>query len=296
MINATDIRPQMDVIGSDGAHVGTVDHLEGDRIKLTRVGSADDRHHYVPLSAVSRIDSHVHLNSTAAALGIGTAGAAAASAHEGPLPPTKNRAVDDPKPRGNFYLPWIVGIVGLVLLILLLRSCLQDEPPAATAEAPPVLSDAADTPPVAVERVTLPDGRTLDLAPQTLNYELQRYLASNDPAPRTFTFDRLNFATGSAEIRSQDVPTVEALAGILAAYPAARIRLVGYTDSQGNAAANEELGEDRAEAVEDALEARGIDDDRIETASGGQANPAGSNRTADGRLENRRTELIVTRK
>ena len=36
---------------------------------------------------------------------------------------------------------------------------------------------AAATPPVAVEKVALPDGQTVDLAPNTLNYELQRFLA-----------------------------------------------------------------------------------------------------------------------
>jgi len=299
VFKATDIHPHMKVRGSDGADIGTVDNVEGDRIKLTRADAADGQHHYVPLSAVSRVDSHVHLSSTGAALGIGTAAGAAAGgagAHDGPLPATKNRAVDNPKPRGNFYLPWIVGIIGIVLLFLLLRSCFQDDAPGTSASTPPAAVEAATTPALPVEAVALPDGRSVQLAPQTLNYELQRFLASGEPAPRTFTFDQLNFDTGSAVIRPQDVATIDALGQILAAYPNARVRLVGYTDTQGASASNAELGEDRAEAVEDALETRGIDDDRIEAASGGEANPVGANATSEGRLENRRTELVVTRK
>ena len=57
------IKGQMEVVGSDGAHVGTVDHLEGDeRIKLTRDDAADGRHHFIPTRWVDHVDSTVHLN------------------------------------------------------------------------------------------------------------------------------------------------------------------------------------------------------------------------------------------
>ncbi len=53
------ISEHMEVIGADGAHVGTVDHLDGDRIKLTKAdsgeGSHAGHHHYVPLSQVSGV-------------------------------------------------------------------------------------------------------------------------------------------------------------------------------------------------------------------------------------------------
>ena len=59
----------MDVIASDGAKIGTVDHCEGpDRIKLAKTTSPDGQHHYVPLSSVDHVDAHVHLNKTAAAV------------------------------------------------------------------------------------------------------------------------------------------------------------------------------------------------------------------------------------
>jgi hypothetical protein len=63
MIGTSTIKEHMEVVGSDGRHVGTVDHLEGeDRIKLTRSDSPDGRHHFVPLSWVSRVDDQVHLS------------------------------------------------------------------------------------------------------------------------------------------------------------------------------------------------------------------------------------------
>lgn len=51
--------------GAVGVHVGTVDHLEGDYIKLTRKDSDDERHHWIPLSWVDRVDDKaVYLEKT----------------------------------------------------------------------------------------------------------------------------------------------------------------------------------------------------------------------------------------
>ncbi|MFV0623700.1 DUF2171 domain-containing protein [Sphingomonas sp. ac-8] len=309
MVETSQIRPHMEVLGSDGAHVGTVDHIEGDRIKLARRDSPDGDHHYVPLSAVARVDAHVHLDRTAAALGlVGVATATAATTGDAtaasPLPPVKNRAVEGSAPRRNFYLPWIVGLVGLVLLLLLLtKACSPDR-------TEPVASDTAMTAPYAaepaapatgtaalpVEQVTLPGGRTISAEPNSLNYALQAYLASNAPAPRTFTFDKLNFDIGSAAIRAQDQANVDALAEILNAYPEARAQVVGYTDTTGTGRGNAELGQQRGEAVAQALIAKGVDRSRIAAASGGENAPVDTNATAQGRFENRRTELIVIAK
>ncbi len=152
------------------------------------------------------------------------------------------------------------------------------------------------TPPVAIKHVVLPGGKTVDLQPQTLNYDLQEYLASNAAAPRSFTFDKLNFDTASAQIRADDQPTLAALAQILAAYPKAGVRLVGYADARGSDAANAKLGADRAAAVGAALTGAGIAAVRITTASGGDSNPVASNQTASGQFQNRRTDLVVTAK
>ena len=60
--STSEIREHMDVIGSCGNKVGSVDHVEGSLIKLTRKDSPDGQHHYVPLDWVARVDAHVHLN------------------------------------------------------------------------------------------------------------------------------------------------------------------------------------------------------------------------------------------
>lgn len=64
MQNASNIHEHMEVLGKDGMHVGTVDHMEGgDRIKLTRNDpAANGQHHFIPLAWVERVDGRVHLN------------------------------------------------------------------------------------------------------------------------------------------------------------------------------------------------------------------------------------------
>jgi hypothetical protein len=56
------IKEHMEVIGADGAHVGTVDHLEGNRIKLTKKdsgeGSHEGHHHYIAMALVADIEGN----------------------------------------------------------------------------------------------------------------------------------------------------------------------------------------------------------------------------------------------
>ncbi|URW75492.1 DUF2171 domain-containing protein [Sphingomonas donggukensis] len=60
MADASAIREHMEVIGADGVHVGTVDHVEGDRIKLTKKdsgeGSHKGHHHFISLGLVADVE------------------------------------------------------------------------------------------------------------------------------------------------------------------------------------------------------------------------------------------------
>ena len=58
MADASSIREHMEVIGADGVHVGTVDKVEGGRIKLTKQDSGTHKghHHYLPLSLVAEVE------------------------------------------------------------------------------------------------------------------------------------------------------------------------------------------------------------------------------------------------
>lgn len=60
MADQSKIREGMEVIGADGVHVGTVDRVEGDRIKLIRAdagqGSHRGHHHFLSLGLVAGLD------------------------------------------------------------------------------------------------------------------------------------------------------------------------------------------------------------------------------------------------
>ncbi|WP_066805984.1 DUF2171 domain-containing protein [Sphingomonas asaccharolytica] len=66
MTDLSQIKEHMEVIGADGVHVGTVDHVEGDRIKLTKKDSGADveegqgshagHHHYISQGLIAGIE------------------------------------------------------------------------------------------------------------------------------------------------------------------------------------------------------------------------------------------------
>ena len=65
VVDTARIVEHMDVIGSDGTKIGTVDHLDGpDKIKLAKNTAPDGQHHYIPVSWIDHIDTHVHLKAT----------------------------------------------------------------------------------------------------------------------------------------------------------------------------------------------------------------------------------------
>lgn len=66
MVDPSQIKEHADVIGADGVHVGTVDHVQGDRIKLTKKDSGDQRHHFISMGLVADIeDGTVRLSANA---------------------------------------------------------------------------------------------------------------------------------------------------------------------------------------------------------------------------------------
>ena len=69
MADLTQITEHMDIVGADGVHVGTVDKVEGDRIKMTKAdsGSHGDHHHYLSGGLVAAVEGNqVRLSATGA--------------------------------------------------------------------------------------------------------------------------------------------------------------------------------------------------------------------------------------
>ena len=71
MAGFDDVKEGMEVIGADGVHVGTVDRVEGDKIKLTKKdsgqGSHEGHHHYLSRGLVAEVEGNqVRLSATGA--------------------------------------------------------------------------------------------------------------------------------------------------------------------------------------------------------------------------------------
>ncbi|WP_163397688.1 DUF5723 family protein [Flavobacterium fluviatile] len=104
------------------------------------------------------------------------------------------------------------------------------------------------------------------------------------------------FPTGKATLdvadKGQNSGRLDAIKEILKNYPNAKFAVNGHTDNVGNAKANQKLSEQRAKAVMDALIAKGVNPANLTSNGYGSTKPVKSNKTAAGRAENRRTEIV----
>ncbi|ACC43040.1 outer membrane protein a OmpA [Mycobacterium marinum M] len=80
----------------------------------------------------------------------------------------------------------------------------------------------------------------------------------------------------------------------LRACPDAKVTVNGYTDNSGSEGLNIPLSAQRAQTVADFLVAHGVPTDHITAKGLGSANPIASNDTAEGRIKNRRVEIVVS--
>jgi outer membrane protein OmpA-like peptidoglycan-associated protein len=102
--------------------------------------------------------------------------------------------------------------------------------------------------------------------------DLQTYLSSKDPAPRTFTFDRLTFEPGSSDVQPADEQTIHALANAFKRHADVQARVIGYDDGQRSRQRHPGLGEQRAAAIVLALQTAGVSRSRLEPLAGRQDN------------------------
>jgi len=104
----------------------------------------------------------------------------------------------------------------------------------------------------------------------------------------------VSFDTGKATLKVSAQITLAKLAGLALVFPNVNMRVEGYTDSTGNAAANQKLSEARAKTVYDFLKSQGIADTRLAFQGLGQASPVADNATTEGRAKNRRVEIVAS--
>jgi len=148
-------------------------------------------------------------------------------------------------------------------------------------------------------KVKLPDGSELNVPSRGVEARLVSYL-NDSSAPVSdntwFDFDRLLFDTGRATLQPASQEQLTNIAEILKAYPQVKIRIGGYTDNTGDAAANVQLSQQSADKVMEELTRLGIDPARMNAKGFGDENPIADNSTEEGRQKNRRISLRVIAK
>ena len=102
----------------------------------------------------------------------------------------------------------------------------------------------------------------------------------------------VHFDFDKAVIRPVDRPVLDEAAETLKANPNVKVYVNGYCDAIGKRAYNLKLSQRRAEAVAGYLEDKGIPASQLIPQGFGKTHFVATNRTAEGRAENRRVELV----
>lgn len=159
--------------------------------------------------------------------------------------------------------------------------------PATTAPAttaPPTTAPATTAPPTTAAGATAPTTTApLSGTNKAISDQLASLVASS-PIP---------FETGSATLGAGANTVLDQIATLLNQATGVTIRIEGHTDSLGDATANQVLSESRANAVFEALAARGVARTAMTAAGLGSAQPIADNATAAGRATNRRVVFVL---
>lgn len=129
---------------------------------------------------------------------------------------------------------------------------------------------------------------------QQLSREVAALKAKQTPEGLVLTPRDIVFRPGSAELQPGGEASVQQIADFLRNNPDRKILIEGFTDSTGSASVNQQLSEQRADAVRLALAHDGVDQSRIEIRGMGPAQPIASNDNNSGRLLNRRVRIVIS--
>jgi len=103
----------------------------------------------------------------------------------------------------------------------------------------------------------------------------------------------VNFDFNKASLRPESLPILSNAAEILLTHPDVNVEIAGYTDNIGSEKYNKKLSLERANAVKEFMVAKGVAANRMTTVGMGESDPVASNKTAEGRMLNRRIEFKV---
>jgi OOP family OmpA-OmpF porin len=115
-----------------------------------------------------------------------------------------------------------------------------------------------------------------------------------EPTRKTLILEGVNFEVGKATLTPESETILTAVAEALVANDSVRVQVTGHTDNTGSLALNRRLSLARAQSVREYLISKGVAEDRLTARGFGPDQPVATNRTAEGRAQNRRVELTRT--
>lgn len=104
----------------------------------------------------------------------------------------------------------------------------------------------------------------------------------------------MNFANGKAELPSESMALLAKVSEVAKSLNAKEIKVEGHTDSVGASDLNKKLSEERANAVATYLKSNGFDKTAIAAEGYGFDKPIATNKSKNGRAQNRRVDIIIT--
>jgi OOP family OmpA-OmpF porin len=106
--------------------------------------------------------------------------------------------------------------------------------------------------------------------------------------------EKIQFGDNSANILEASYPLMNEIADIIKENPKiTKIMIEGHASSEGNAAHNTKLSDERAHSVMEYLVKKGIDKGRLDAKGFGSSQPIADNKTEEGREKNRRVDFTI---
>jgi flagellar motor protein MotB len=156
----------------------------------------------------------------------------------------------------------------------------------------------------------LPVGFNYDLTPRVINFYNKfepvdlTGVAPMTKIPKNFyvtpievgqsvDIENIYFETGRSALKPESNRSLNALIEFLKEYENVKVEIGGHTDNVGSATVNQSISEERAQAVADYVVKQGIPAHRIESKGYGFSKPKTSNKTAEGRAQNRRVDFTI---
>lgn len=103
---------------------------------------------------------------------------------------------------------------------------------------------------------------------------------------------KVNFASGSSALQGDSIEVLAKVSAIAKSMNASELKVEGHTDSTGTAAQNRSISEKRASTVATYFKTNGFDD--VKSQGFGFQKPIATNKSKEGRAQNRRVDIIIT--